>query len=134
MAEEFSKTTRGVRVSVRSFYLADQSKPDDRQFAWAYRVTIANEGREAVQLLRRTWLITDADGRTQRVHGPGVVGQQPVIEPGESFEYTSGTPLETSSGYMTGTYHMVVSGSGEKFDVEIPLFTLDSPYRHGSVH
>jgi ApaG protein len=134
MAEEFSKTTRGIRVTVRSFFLADQSKPDEAQFVWAYRVTIVNEGRESVQLLRRTWRITDANGRTQRVHGPGVIGQQPVIEPGESFEYTSGTPLETGSGYMTGAYHMVVSDSGEEFDVEIPIFSLDSPYKHGSVH
>ena len=134
MAEEFSKTTRGIRVSVRTFYLADQSKPDEGQFVWAYRVTIANEGRESVQLLKRTWRITDANGQTQRVHGPGVIGQQPVIEPGESFEYTSGTPLATSSGYMTGAYHMVVSDSGENFDVEIPIFSLDSPFKHGSVH
>jgi ApaG protein len=129
MGEEYSKSTRGIRVSVRSFYLADQSKPAEGQFVWAYRVKIENEGHEAVQLLRRTWLITDANGRTQRVHGPGVIGQQPVIEPGESFEYTSGTPLETGSGYMTGAYHMVVSDSGEKFDVEIPMFSLDSPYK-----
>ena len=129
MGEEYSKSTRGIRVSVRSFYLADQSKPDEGQFVWAYRVKITNEGHEIVQLLRRTWHITDANGRTQRVHGPGVVGQQPVIEPGESFEYTSGTPLETGSGYMTGAYHMVVSDSGEKFDVEIPMFSLDSPYK-----
>jgi ApaG protein len=129
MAEEFSKTTRGIRVTVRSFYLADQSKPDEGQFVWAYRVKIENQGRETAQLLRRTWHITDAHGRTQRVHGPGVVGQQPVIEPGESFEYTSGTPLETGSGYMTGAYHMVFSDSGEKFDVEIPIFSLDSPYK-----
>lgn len=129
MTEEVSKTTRGIRVSVRSFYLADQSIPDEGQFVWAYRVKIENEGHETVQLLRRTWHITDASGRTQRVHGPGVIGQQPVIEPGESFEYTSGTPLETGSGYMTGAYHMVVTDSGEKFDVEIPMFSLDSPYR-----
>ena len=129
MNEAVSKATRGIRVSVRSFYLADQSKPDEGQFVWAYRVKITNEGHETVQLLRRTWHITDANGRTQRVHGPGVVGQQPVIEPGESFEYTSGTPLETGSGYMTGAYHMVVSDSGEKFDVEIPMFSLDSPHK-----
>jgi ApaG protein len=129
MTEEFSKTTRGIRVTVRSFYLADQSKPDEGQFVWAYRVKIENKGHDTVQLLRRTWHITDANGRTQRVHGPGVIGQQPVIEPGESFEYTSGTPLETGSGYMTGAYHMVVSDSGEKFDVEIPMFSLDSPHK-----
>ncbi len=134
MAEDYSKTTRDIRVSVRSFYLADQSQPGEGKFVWAYRIKIENQGRETVQLLRRTWHITDANGRTQRVHGPGVVGQQPVIEPGESFEYTSGTPLDTPSGFMTGTYHMVVSDSGEKFDVAIPIFSLDSPHQHGRVH
>jgi len=134
MTEDYSKTTRGIRVSVRSFYLADQSQPDEGKFVWAYRIKIENQGRETVQLLRRTWHITDANGRTQRVHGPGVVGQQPVIEPGESFEYTSGTPLDTPSGFMTGAYHMVVSDSGEEFDVAIPIFSLDSPHQHGRVH
>ena len=134
MSEDYSKTTRDVRVSVRSFYLADQSQPAEGKYVWAYRIKIENQGRESVQLLRRTWHITDANGRTQRVHGPGVVGQQPVIEPGESFEYTSGTPLDTPSGFMTGEYHMVVSDSGEKFDVAIPIFSLDSPHQHGRVH
>jgi ApaG protein len=134
MTEDYSQTTRGICVTVRSFYLADQSQPAENKFVWAYRIKIENQGREAVQLLRRTWHITDANGRTQRVHGPGVVGQQPVIEPGESFEYTSGTPLDTPSGFMTGTYHMVVSSSGEKFDVTIPIFSLDSPHEHGRVH
>ena len=134
MTEDYSKTTRGIRVSVRSFYLADQSQPDEGKFVWAYRIKIENQGRETVQLLRRTWHITDANGRTQRVHGPGVIGQQPIIEPGESFEYTSGTPLDTPSGFMTGVYHMVVSDSGEEFDAEIPIFSLDSPHEHGRVH
>ena len=134
MAEDYSKTTRGICVSVRSFYLADQSQPAEGKYMWAYRIKIENQGREAVQLLHRTWHITDQNGRTQRVHGPGVIGQQPVIEPGESFEYTSGTPLETPSGFMTGAYHMVVSDSGEKFDAAIPIFSLDSPHPHGRVH
>ena len=134
MTEDYSKTTRGVCVSVRSFYLADQSQPAEGKYMWAYRIKIENQGREAVQLLRRTWHITDANGRTQRVHGPGVIGQQPVIEPGESFEYTSGTPLDTPSGFMTGAYHMVVTSSGEKFDAAIPIFSLDSPHEHGRVH
>ena len=134
MTEDYSKTTRGICVSVRASYLADQSKPDESQFVWAYRFTIANQGQETVQLLRRTWHITDANGRVQRVHGPGVVGQQPVIEPGESFEYTSGTPLETPSGFMTGAYHMQLTGSREKFDVEIPLFSLDRPDAGRRVH
>ena len=105
---------------MRSFYLADQSEPDEGKFVWAYRIRIENTGRETVQLLRRTWLITDARGRTQRVQGAGVVGEQPVIEPGEAFEYTSGTPLDTPSGFMAGTYHMIETGGGEGFDVDHP--------------
>jgi ApaG protein len=134
MSEDYSRTTRGICVTVRSFYLADQSEPDEGRYVWAYRIRIENQGRETVQLLRRTWHITDARGRTQRVQGAGVVGQQPLLEPGESFEYTSGTPLETPSGFMYGAYHMVVSASGEAFDVEIPAFSLDSPHQGGRVH
>jgi ApaG protein len=129
MREDYSQTTRFIRVSVRAFYLADQSEPERSHFVWAYRVAIANEGREAVQLLRRTWFITDGLGRTQQVHGEGVVGEQPVIEPGRSFEYTSGTPLQTPSGFMRGAYHMVAMDSGEAFDVAIPAFSLDSPHQ-----
>ena len=132
--EDYSKTTRGVRVTVRSFYLEDQSQPQENHYVWAYRVRIENRGRETVQLLRRTWEITDARGRTQHVHGAGVVGEQPTLEPGESFEYTSGTPLETPSGFMVGAYHMTVPASGELFDVAIPAFSLDSPHEVGQVH
>ncbi|HVZ09924.1 MAG TPA: Co2+/Mg2+ efflux protein ApaG [Rhodopila sp.] len=131
---DYSRTTRDVCVSVRSFYLADQSQPDENHFVWAYRVKIENQGGEPVQLLRRTWQITDARGRTQHVHGPGVVGEQPLLEPGESFEYTSGTPLDTPSGFMVGAYHMIVPSSGENFDVAIPAFSLDSPHQSGRVH
>jgi ApaG protein len=131
-----SATTRGIRVSVRAFYLADQSEPERGQYVWAYRVEIANTGRETVQLLQA------APGRsptarpyTQTVHGAGVVGEQPVLEPGGSFEYTSGTPLQTASGFMRGAYHMVVPDSGEAFDVAIPAFSLDSPHQpSGRVH
>lgn len=130
----YTALTRGVRVTVRSQYLADQSKPERGHYVWAYRVTVANEGKETVQLLKRTWLITDGQGRTQRVHGDGVVGEQPVLEPGESFEYTSGTPLATPSGFMRGTYHMQASDSGEAFDIAIPGFSLDSPHQPGGVH
>jgi len=126
--------TRGIRVTVRAFYLEDQSQPDEGQYVWAYQVRIENLGREVVQLLRRTWHITDANGRTQNVHGAGVVGQQPLLEPGESFEYTSGTPLETPSGFMVGTYHMIQPDSGEAFDVAIPAFSLDSPHQANQVH
>jgi ApaG protein len=129
MADDYSETTRDIRVSVRSFYLADQSEPDRSHFVWAYRVTIENRGRHTVQLLRRSWRITDAQGRTQQVHGEGVVGEQPVLEPGQNFEYTSGTPLSTPSGFMRGAYHMVVTGTGEPFDVAIPPFSLDSPHQ-----
>jgi len=134
MSEDYSHTTRGVCVTVRSFFLEDQSAADEGRFVWAYRIRIANTGRETVQLLRRTWNITDARGHTQRVHGAGVVGEQPVLEPGESFEYTSGTPLETPSGFMSGAYHMVVTGSGEAFDVAIPTFSLDSPHQDARRH
>ena len=134
MSDNFSRTTRDIQVSVRSFFLADQSRPEEGKFMWAYRIRIENLGREPVQLLRRTWHITDAHGRVQTVKGAGVIGQQPVLEPGETFEYTSGTPLETPSGFMTGVYHMVVPASGETFDVAIPAFSLDSPHGDGRVH
>lgn len=132
--EDYSQITRDVRVSVRSFFLADQSQPDENHYVWAYRVKIENQGSEPVQLLRRTWQITDARGRTQHVHGPGVVGEQPLLEPGESFEYTSGTPLDTPTGFMVGAYHMIAPSSGESFDVEIPAFSLDSPHQSGRIH
>lgn len=134
MSEDFTATTNGVRVSVRAFYLPDRSKPDESQFFWAYRVRIANEGEAPVQVLARTWLITDAAGRTQRVHGEGVIGQTPVIAPGGMFEYTSGTPLTVPSGIMHGQYHVIQPGSGAKFDVTIPAFSLDSPHQSGRVH
>ena len=130
MADDFTKTTHGVAVTVRSFFLPEQSEPAAGKFVWAYRVRIANVGAAPVQLLHRTWLITDARARVQRVHGPGVIGQQP----GESFEYTSGTPLDTPGGFMTGAYHMVRCDSGEPFDVEIPAFSLDSPHQDGRLH
>ncbi|EFH09508.1 Co2+/Mg2+ efflux protein ApaG [Pseudoroseomonas cervicalis] len=130
----FTATTRDIRVSVRAFFLEDQSNPEQSHFVWAYRVTIENLGQRTVQLLRRSWQITDAQGRMQQVHGPGVVGEQPVLEPGENFEYTSGTPLSTPSGFMRGTYHMVETASGEAFDIAIPAFSLDSPHQTGALH
>ncbi len=130
----FTETTRDIRVTVRAFFLADQSEPERGHYVWAYQVSIANDGRQTVQLLRRSWIITDAQGRTQRVHGEGVVGEQPVLDPGENFEYTSFTPLATSSGLMRGAYHMVVPATGEAFDVAIPGFSLDSPHAGGRVH
>jgi len=129
MADDYSETTRDIRVAVRAFYLADQSEPERSHFVWAYRVSIQNNGKQTVQLLKRTWRITDGQGRTQQVHGEGVVGEQPVLEPGQSFEYTSGTPLTTPSGFMRGAYHMVVPATGEVFDIAIPAFSLDSPHQ-----
>jgi ApaG protein len=134
MTDAYIETTRGIRVTVRSFYLEDQSQPEEGRFVWAYRVTIENESGQTVQLLRRTWRITNAGGRVQRVHGDGVVGEQPVLDPGESFEYTSGTPLDTPTGFMGGQYHMVATATGENFDVVIPSFSLDSPHQNLRLH
>ncbi|MBS0521379.1 MAG: Co2+/Mg2+ efflux protein ApaG [Proteobacteria bacterium] len=119
-------TTRAIRVTVRPQYLPDQSDPAKSQYVWAYQVRIENRGDQTVQLRSRHWKITDGLGRRQEVKGPGVVGKTPRLRPGESFEYTSGTPLSTSSGFMGGTYQMV-SESGENFDIEIPTFSLDTP-------
>lgn len=134
MTEDYTTITRSIRVSVRSFFLADESKPAEGKFFWAYRVRIENQGADTVQLLRRTWRITDGRGRTQSVNGEGVVGKQPTLAPGEVFEYTSGTPLDTPSGIMHGAYHMTATASGESFDVGIPAFSLDSPHQDGRVH
>ena len=124
----YSAVTRAIRVEVEPIYLHEQSEPDDGQFVWAYRVQIENEGPETVQLLTRYWQITDGMGRVQEVRGAGVVGEQPVLNPGESYEYTSGTPLPTPSGIMVGSYQMEGT-NGEQFDVEIPAFSLDSPHQ-----
>ena len=120
-------TTRGVRVSVVSEYAADRSKPNQQQWFFLYTITIANEGAETVQLLTRHWIITDGSGHIEEVRGPGVVGQQPVLAPGETFTYTSGCPLTTPFGRMEGTYQMVTR-SGETFDAQIAPFTLSEPY------
>ena len=126
--------TRGIAVSVEPTYLETRSSPDDSQYFWAYRVIIENQGRETVHLLSRHWMITNARGELTEVKGPGVVGEQPVLKPGESFEYTSGAPLDTPSGFMAGAYHMTVPSSGENFDVAIPTFSLDSPHQNNRVH
>jgi ApaG protein len=123
----YSAITREIRVQVEPIYLDDQSEPDDAQYVWAYRVQIENEGSETVQLLTRYWHITDGMGRVQEVRGAGVVGEQPVLNPGESYEYTSGTPLPTPSGIMKGSYQMRTP-TGEKFDIEVPAFSLDCPH------
>jgi ApaG protein len=118
--------TRGIAVSVEPTYLEANSSPADSQYFWAYRVTIENQGRETVQLRSRHWMITNARGEFTEVKGPGVIGKQPFLKPGESFEYTSGAPLDTPSGMMGGSYQME-SDRGERFDIEIPTFSLDSP-------
>ncbi len=129
----YDRTTRGVRIEVQPFYLEDQSTPDQGHFVWAYRVKIENVGEEPVQLLNRYWKITDAFGRIKEVRGPGVVGEQPRLGPGETFEYTSGTPLSTPSGIMVGSYEMTTD-DGDSFAVEIPAFSLDSPHEQSSLN
>jgi len=129
----YDSVTRYIRVTVTPTYLDDQSSPDEGYFVWAYTVQIENEGKEVVQLKHRHWRITDAHGRTQEVRGEGVVGEQPVLEPGDCFEYTSGTPLATPSGMMVGSYQME-NATGEQFDVSIPAFSLDSPHTDHLVH
>ena len=124
----YSETTRSINVTVKPFYLEDQSAPDEDRYVWAYHVRIENRGSETVQLRNRHWRITDSRGQVQEVRGPGVVGEQPVLGPGQSFEYTSGTPLPTPSGIMVGSYEMETP-AGESFAVKIPAFSLDSPHQ-----
>jgi len=124
----YRETTRSIEVSVEPFFLDDQSSPDESHYVWAYHVSIRNLGGETVQLLNRYWQITDGLGRVQEVRGPGVVGEQPVLKPGESFEYTSGCPLSTPSGIMVGSYEMATP-AGERFDIRVPAFSLDSPHQ-----
>ena len=123
---QYVAITRGIAVSVEPTYLEANSSPANSQYVWAYQVTIENQGRETVQLLNRHWMITNARGELTEVKGPGVVGEQPVLKPGESYAYTSGAPLNTPSGMMGGAYQME-SERGERFDIEIPTFSLDCP-------
>jgi ApaG protein len=123
---QYRAITRGIEVSVTPRFLEERSSPDDGKYFWAYTIEIVNRGSETVQLKSRHWRITDALGRTQDVRGAGVVGEQPVLKPGQSFEYTSGVPLTTASGFMLGTYGMETA-RGERFEIEIPAFSLDSP-------
>jgi len=119
-------TTRGVRVEVRTAYVPERSSPAESQYFFAYRIRISNVGEETVQLLSRHWVISDGEGNTEHVRGPGVVGEQPVLEPGEAFEYTSFCPLRTPIGSMQGTYQMVTAG-GSAFEAEIAPFSLAVP-------
>ncbi|WP_333825621.1 Co2+/Mg2+ efflux protein ApaG [Pinisolibacter sp.] len=122
----YEAVTHGVRVTVTPEFQSDRSEPDENRWFWSYTIEIANLGDAPVRLRARHWLITDAHGRRQEVSGPGVVGEQPLIGPGESFEYTSGCPLATSSGFMVGSYRME-NAEGGFFEVEIPAFSLDVP-------
>ena len=118
--------TRGVKVEVTPRFLPEQSDPARARYAWAYTVRIENVGALALQLVSRRWIITDALNRVEEIEGPGVVGEQPTLAPGEAFEYTSGCPLSTPSGMMRGAYRMLTA-SGESFDAEIPEFSLHLP-------
>jgi ApaG protein len=129
MIAMYRETTHEITITVNPYYLEDQSSPDQAHYVWAYHVRIENNGPRTVQLRNRYWRITDSRGRVQEVRGAGVVGEQPVLKPGDSFEYTSGTPLPTPSGIMGGSYQMEASETGERFDVTIPSFSLDSPHQ-----
>ncbi len=122
----YIKTTRHIKVTVVPVYLAEQSDPAERHYVWAYTIQMENLGQEAVQLINRYWHITDATGAVQEVRGAGVIGEQPVLEPGDSYQYTSGAALRTPSGIMTGNYEMS-SDDGNRFLIDIPSFSLDSP-------
>ena len=129
----YNAATKGIEVTVKPFFLEDQSAPQDGHFVWAYWIRIENRGGETVQLRNRFWRITDGLGRMQEVRGEGVVGEQPVLKPGEAFEYTSGTPLATPSGIMVASYQMETEG-GDLFDVSIPAFSLDSPHEGAKIN
>ena len=129
----FSKTTNNIKVTATPQFLKDHSEPDDDHYVWAYTIEVENLGKAPVQLTHRHWQITDAQGLMQVVDGEGVVGEQPTLQPGDAFQYTSGTALATPSGIMHGTYDMVTN-EGEYMSVEVPAFSLDSPYYIGAVH
>jgi ApaG protein len=129
----YQERTRSIQISVEPFYIDHQSAPEQNRFVFGYRIQITNESAETVQLISRQWVITDGHGRTIEVRGAGVVGKQPVLQPGESFEYTSGTPLPTPNGIMVGSYRMVTT-TGEHFDVAIPAFSLDAPGKPARLH
>jgi ApaG protein len=122
----YRAVTRQIEVTVEPNFLPERSSSEKREYFWSYTIVITNSGKETVQLQTRHWVITDASGRKQEVRGEGVVGEQPVLAPGERFEYTSGVPLPTASGIMAGRYQMVTAG-GEQFEIDVPVFSLDSP-------
>jgi ApaG protein len=129
----YTAVSNQIKVTVLPKYSEDQSEPDEGRYFWSYTIEIANVGDRIVQLTHRHWQITDANGRREDVRGPGVVGEQPKLKPGDAFSYTSGCPLKTPSGIMVGTYRMV-DESGASFDVAIPAFSLDSPHVKRLLH
>ena len=129
----YNQPSHDIYITVEPNYLDYQSDPEESRYVWAYSVRIENQGAEPVQLLRRFWRITDARGAIKEVRGDGVVGEQPVLKPGGSFEYTSGTPLSTPSGIMVGAYEMQFE-NGRTVDVDIPAFSLDSPHEESTVN
>lgn len=129
----YEAETRGVIVRVTPRFLDAESDPQNGRFFWSYTVEVENSGDITVQLVARTWRITDNRGRVQDVRGPGVVGEQPILQPGDVFRYTSGCPLEVASGMMQGAYTMVTE-TGERFEAEIPPFSLDSPHDRRAMH
>lgn len=130
----YTETTRALTVTAKVFVLDDQTHPEHHQYAWAYHICIKNGSEEKVQLVSRSWEITDGRGKTEHVYGDGVVGEQPIINPGETLEYTSGATLTTESGFMRGTYQMVNLASGDRFDIRIPAFSLSNPRLMGFLH
>jgi ApaG protein len=133
LANMYQATTEDIKVTVVPHFLEGQTKPEEGRYVWAYTVTVENLGPETVTLLTRHWTITDGQGHSQDIRGDGVVGEQPTLQPGQRFQYTSGCPLNTPSGMMVGSYGMV-SSAGRPFDVAIPAFSLDSPHDHHSVN
>jgi len=129
----YRATTQQIQVTVEPSFLEAESAPDDGRYFWAYTIEISNLGDAVVQLRSRHWRITDANGHTEEVRGPGVVGEQPVLKPGESFTYTSGCPLTTSSGIMVGTYQMQ-NEHGDLFSIDIPAFSLDLPDQQKTIN
>jgi ApaG protein len=122
----YEAESHGFTVRVRPTYLPEHSNPEEHRFVWAYAIEIHNQSAESAQLVSRRWTITDAAGRVEVVKGPGVIGEQPTIRPGESYSYSSGCPLTTSSGLMVGSYEMVTD-AGERFEIAVPAFSLDLP-------
>jgi ApaG protein len=126
MRAMYRAVTRDIEVTVEPNFLPEKSSAENGRYFWSYTIVITNSGDQTVQLRNRYWIITDASGRQEHVRGEGVIGEQPVLAPGERFEYTSGVPLPTASGFMAGRYQMV-SESGERFEIDVPTFSLDSP-------